>query len=95
MGIWNLINIHMITWSSLILFLASFTISQSDTELAFCDFSKVKAGKFGDFAAPGFPEYHYVPRQFTDGWDIVNNRGPEEWYIFESDGKKNPAVSWF
>ncbi len=63
------------------------TIPQSDSELAFCDFSKLKAGKFGDFAAQGFPEYHYIPRQFTDGWDIVNNRGPEEWHVFDSDGK--------
>lgn len=60
---------------------------QNDSQLAFCDFSQLKPGKFGDFAARGFPEYHYVPRQFTDGWDIVNNRGPEEWKVFESDGK--------
>lgn len=77
----------MFTLNQLVLLLAAFTMSQN--ELAFCDFSKVKAGKFGEFAAPGFPEYHYVPRHFTDGWDIVNNRGPEEWYIFEADGKKS------
>lgn len=59
----------------------------SDSELAYCDFSKVKPGKFGGFAARGFPEYHHVPRHFTDGWSIVNNRGPEEWKIIESDGK--------
>lgn len=58
-----------------------------DAVLAYCDFSRVKPGKFGGFAARGFPEYHYVPRHFTDGWSIVNNRGPEEWYIIESDGK--------
>jgi len=87
MGVWNLIHIHMITWSSFILLLTILTIPQSDSELAFCDFSKLKAGKFGDFAAQGFPEYHYIPRQFTDGWDIVNNRGPEEWHVFDSDGK--------
>jgi len=69
------------------LLLTILTIPQSDSELAFCDFSKLKAGKFGDFAAQGFPEYHYIPRQFTDGWDIVNNRGPEEWHVFDSDGK--------
>lgn len=61
----------------------------AETELAYCNFSKIKPGKFGDFAAPGFPEYHHVPRTFTDGWDIVNNRGPEEWKIIESDGKNS------
>ncbi|NMC38092.1 MAG: hypothetical protein GYA41_07205 [Bacteroidales bacterium] len=61
--------------------------AQSASELAYCDFSKVKPGKFGGFAARGFPEYHHVPRNFTDGWSIVNNRGPEEWKIVESDGK--------
>jgi len=59
----------------------------NNSQLAFCDFSQIKPGKFGDFAARGFPEYHYVPRHFTDGWDIVNNRGPEEWNIIEADGK--------
>lgn len=63
------------------------TPDTNDQELAFCDFSNVKPGRFGDFAAEGFPEYHYVPRHFTDGWDIVNNRGPEEWKVAESDGK--------
>ncbi len=75
----------MIILNSLLLLLASLTLSEN--ELAFCDFSKIRPGKFGEFAASGFPEYHFVPRHFTDGWDIVNNRGPEEWYIFESDGK--------
>jgi hypothetical protein len=60
-----------------------------DQQLAFCDFSKLKSGKFGDFATKGFPEYHYVPRQFTDGWDIVNNRGPEEWKVLKSDEKNS------
>ena len=60
---------------------------QNNSQLAFCDFSRLKPGKFGEFATKGFPEYHYVPRHFTDGWDIVNNRGPEEWMVFESDGK--------
>lgn len=81
----------MITWTKLFFILAVFTMPQiSDraaSELAFCDFSRIKPGTFGDFAAKGFPEYHYVPRHFTDGWDIVNNRGPEEWKVFESDGK--------
>jgi hypothetical protein len=63
------------------------TYDGNDQELAFCDFSKLKPGRFGDFAARGFPEYHYVPRQFTDGWDIVNNRGPAEWKVIDTDGK--------
>jgi rhamnogalacturonan endolyase len=58
-------------------------------ELAFCDFSKLSTGNFGEFATEGFPEYHYIPRKFTDGWDIVNNRGPEEWKVLESDGKRS------
>ena len=61
---------------------------KADTVLAFCDFSRLTPGRFGDFAAKGFPEYHYVPRQFTDGWDIVNNRGPEEWKVLESEGRQ-------
>jgi hypothetical protein len=64
----------------------------NDKQLAFCDFSNLKQGKFGDFAAKGFPEYHYVPREFTDGWDIVNNRGPEEWKVIESD--KNNSLHY-
>ncbi len=63
------------------------TIDNEEGELAFCDFSNLEPGSFGDFAAKGFPEYHHVPRHFTDGWDIVNNRGPEEWKVVESDGK--------
>jgi hypothetical protein len=81
----------MISWNTLLYILLAFSVPQNsdkfDSQLAFCDFSKLKPGKFGGFAAKGFPEYHYVPRQFTDGWEIVNNRGPEEWLVFESDGK--------
>jgi hypothetical protein len=81
----------MIIWTSLILFLTALAAPQDKsgyyTDLAYCDFSKVKPGRFGDLAGKGFPEYHFVPRHFTDGWDIVNNRGPEEWNIVESDGK--------
>jgi hypothetical protein len=51
------------------------------------DFSHLETGNFGDFAKPGFPEYHHVPRKFTDGWEIVNNRGPEEWKVIEIDGR--------
>jgi len=51
------------------------------------DFSNLPPGSFGQPAGPGFPEYHYVPRTFTDGWQIVNNRGPDEWKVFEVDGK--------
>jgi rhamnogalacturonan endolyase len=77
----------MFTFYSLILLLAAFTMPQDTTELAYCDFSKLKPGSFGSFAAKGFPEYHFVPRQFMDGWDIVNNRGPEEWKVFATEGK--------
>lgn len=77
----------MITWNSLLYILitciAPQISDQDDSQLAFCDFSRLKPGRFGDFAARGFPEYHYVPRQFTDGWEIVNNRGPEEWHILQ------------
>ena len=81
----------MITCNYLLCLLLAFSLPQGaekfSSELAYCNFSNLKPGKFGDFAAQGFPEYHYVPRQFTDGWEIVNNRGPAEWYVFESDGK--------
>jgi len=81
----------MNTWTLLFYILTTFSSHQisdlNNSQLAFCDFSQIKPGKFGDFAARGFPEYHYVPRHFTDGWDIVNNRGPEEWNIIEADGK--------
>jgi rhamnogalacturonan endolyase len=83
----------MITWNNFLCFLLAFSLHQDNdkfsSELAYCNFSKLKPGKFGEFAAKGFPEYHYVPRQFTDGWEIVNNRGPAEWYVFESDGKNS------
>lgn len=76
---------------TLIIFTAAWAIpckaATGDPELAFCDFSKIRPGRFGDFISKGFPEYHYIPREFTDGWEIVNNRGPEEWKIMESDGK--------
>lgn len=81
----------MIILTALFYLLTTFSTPQttvkSDTILAFCDFSRLTPGRFGDFAAKGFPEYHYVPREFTDGWDIVNNRGPEEWKVVENDGK--------
>jgi hypothetical protein len=84
-------NLKMIilTW----LFYGLLTLSQpessdsKDSLLAYCDFARLSPGRFGDFAGKGFPEYHYIARKFTDGWEIVNNRGPEEWKIFESDGK--------
>ena len=81
----------MIILTTIFYLLTTFSTPQtsvkSDTILAFCDFSRLTPGRFGDFAAKGFPEYHYVPRQFTDGWDIVNNRGPEEWKVIKNDGK--------
>jgi len=83
----------MIKWTYLLLLLigcsTASTYDRDDPQLAFCDFSNLKPGRFGDFATRGFPEYHYVPRQFTDGWDIVNNRGPEEWKVIDSDGKNS------
>jgi len=80
-------NILTLLFYLLATFSAPEVSEQNNSRLAFCDFSGLKPGKFGDFATKGFPEYHYVPRHFTDGWDIVNNRGPEEWMVFESDGK--------
>ena len=83
----------MIKWTYLLLLLigcsTASTYDRDDPQLAFCDFSNLKPGRFGDFATRGFPEYHYVPRQFTDGWDIVNNRGPEEWKVIDTDGKNS------
>jgi hypothetical protein len=58
-----------------------------DVPLYRTDFSRLAPGTFGAFAAKGFPEYHHVPRAFTDGWSVVNNRGPEEWKVLEIDGK--------
>ena len=51
------------------------------------DFSRLSQGSFGEFAIRGFPEYHHIPRKFTDGWKIVNNHGPEEWKVFEARGR--------
>jgi len=67
----------------------SFTVDSNEEQLAYCDFSKVKPGKFGEHVSKGFPEYHHVARHFTDGWDIVNNRGPAEWNVIENDGKNS------
>ncbi len=87
----NINKMIILTW---LFYSLSFILPQQPTEtadsvLAYCDFSRLTPGRFGDFAAKGFPEYHYVPRQFTDGWEIVNNRGPEEWKVIESDGKQS------
>jgi hypothetical protein len=81
----------ILTWLFYLLttFSPSQTSDKDDSLLAFCDFSRLTPGRFGEFAAKGFPEYHYVPRKFTDGWEIVNNRGPEEWKVLESDGKQS------
>jgi len=61
---------HMLTW--IFCLLATLSDRQApdpaDQLLAFCDFSRLAPGSFGNFAAEGFPEYHYVPREFTDGW---------------------------
>lgn len=99
MGLWYIIPDKMIKLITLIIFAFALSIpgnsSAVDAELAFCDFSKIKPGRFGDFVSKGFPEYHYIPRQFTDGWEIVNNRGPEEWKIIESDGKHSLCYMGF
>ncbi len=52
------------------------------------DFSRLSPGRFAEFALRGFPEYHYIPRKFSDGWSVVNNRGPEEWKVFELEGRQ-------
>ncbi len=75
---------------SFALFLLSCVLSAaragtSDTLLYHTDFSRLSPGVFGEYASKGFPEYHHVPREFTDGWEIVNNRGPTEWKVFELD----------
>ncbi len=49
------------------------------------DFSRYAPGKFGEYAKPGFPEYHHVPREYMGGWEVVNNRGPDEWKVFRCD----------
>jgi rhamnogalacturonan endolyase len=87
----------LLTWLfySLSLILPHQPSEKADSVLAYCDFSRLAPGRFGDFAAKGFPEYHYVPRQFTDGWEIVNNRGPEEWKVIDSDGKQSLAYLGF
>jgi hypothetical protein len=51
--------------------------------LYYTDFSRLSPGDFGQPRSRGFSEYHYIPLEFTDGWRIVNNRGPDEWKVFE------------
>ncbi|MEA1997569.1 MAG: hypothetical protein U9N45_08005, partial [Gemmatimonadota bacterium] len=63
------------------------SFSHNDTLLASTDFSRLSPGAFGEFASRGFPEYHHVPREFMDGWTVVNNRGPTEWKVFELEGE--------
>jgi rhamnogalacturonan endolyase len=53
------------------------------------DFSRLSPGIFGAHTSPGFPEYHHVPRAFTDGWNVVHNRGPAEWKVIEQDGRRS------
>jgi rhamnogalacturonan endolyase len=65
---------------------AQLALAEPENVLFSTDFSRLSPGAFGEFAARGFPEYHHVPRQFTDGWDVVNNRGPAEWKVFEREG---------
>ncbi len=57
------------------------------TDFSYTDFSRLSPGSFGEYTTLAFPEYHHAPREFTDGWKIVNNRGPEEWKVFDMDGE--------
>ncbi len=57
----------------------------ADTLLYRTDFSRLAPGAFAQYAEPGFPEYHHADREFTDGWEVVNNRGPEEWKVLEPE----------
>jgi len=68
--------------------LAGNLCAAEDTLLYHTDFSRLSPGAFGEYAVRGFPEYHHVPLEFTDGWEIVNNRGPREWKAFELDGER-------
>lgn len=61
---------------------------EARTRLFHTDFSRLSPGKFGEFAVRGFPEYHHIPRKFTDGWSVVNNRGPDEWKVLELEGRQ-------
>ncbi|MBP1599426.1 MAG: hypothetical protein H6Q05_4803, partial [Acidobacteria bacterium] len=77
-------------WPLMILVLSSAALSAQPQRprLYHTDFSRLPPGIFGEAAVKGFPEYHHIPRKFTDGWDIVNNRGPEEWKVFELEGRQ-------
>jgi rhamnogalacturonan endolyase len=83
---------HRILWIStlgLILYIWTYLAGAGDMVLLYhTDFSNLTPGKFGELSKPVFPEYHHVPRKFTDGWQIVNNRGPEEWKVFEIEDKQ-------
>jgi len=70
---------------SILLFL-SINVWAGDSLLYESDFSRLSPGEFGEHTTRAFPEYHHAPREFTDGWSIVNNRGPEEWKVFDIDG---------
>ena len=59
----------------------------ADVVLYETDFSRLSPGRFGEHTTKAFPEYHHAPREFTDGWKIVNNRGPEEWKVYDIDGE--------
>ncbi|RLB13994.1 MAG: hypothetical protein DRG82_14615, partial [Deltaproteobacteria bacterium] len=59
----------------------------TESTLFWTDFSRLDPGVFGAYASRGFPEYHHVDREFTDGWEIVNNRGPTAWKVFELEGE--------
>ncbi len=71
-----------------ILLAVSVSGQQAAVRLYDTDFSHLSPGNFGEQAVRGFPEYHHIPRKFTDGWNVVNNRGPEEWKVFELEGRQ-------
>jgi len=78
---------RLLGFSVLLAALAGLRPSDEQVILYSTDFSNLAPGSFGQPASLGFPEYHHIPRKFTDGWKVVNNRGPEEWKVFEVDGK--------
>ncbi|NWG13846.1 MAG: hypothetical protein HXY20_09960 [Acidobacteria bacterium] len=77
-------------WLGTLLILGTLSVPAQNgrVRLYYTDFSRLSPGNFGEQAVRGFPEYHFIPRRFTDGWDIVNNRGPEEWKVFELEGRQ-------
>ena len=67
---------------------ASICAAPADTLLFHTDFSTLPPGHFAQYDSKAFPEYHYVPLKFMGPWELVNNRTPDEWYVFELDGAR-------